>query len=109
MPGINATNIGAASYVTTTGYSCITSGPAAIFSILVHGSATGGFQLFSGNTATASAAITGNVWAYGTTGATVNQGVIFPLGAQLPTGFCIRNLPSLDPKLTIFWAPLGTS
>lgn len=109
MPGITNVNIGVPTYVTATGYSCITSAAAVLYGVLVHGTATCGFQLFSSNTATASTAITGSVWAYGTTGATVNQGVFFDTPAQLPAGFCIRNLPALDPKLTLFWAPAGTT
>lgn len=100
-----------ATYVTATGYSCITSGPAAISAVLVQASATGAFELFASSTATGSTAITGVVRAYSTTGsATVQSAVLFEFPAiDCPAGICIRNNPSADPKLTIFWRPMGSA
>lgn len=91
-----------ATYSTATGYSCLTSGPAMIGSILVHSSATGGFQLFTSSTATAASAITAPVSGSG-------YAKLFELNVNSPTGFCYRNLPAADPKLTIFWRPTGST
>lgn len=96
---------GVATYLTATGYQCITSGASQIIGVLVHSSATGGFQVFSSNTATASTAISGVVYRAIATGGTANAAIYFPFPADMQTGFCIRNIPSLDPKLTLFWAP----
>jgi len=105
---MESTNIGTPAYVTVTGYQCITSAGAEIYGVLVHGTGTGGFQLFSSNTATAATAVTGPVWTYATVGgATVNSAVYYPLAATFPAGFCVRQLPSADPKLTLFWRPVG--
>ena len=96
-----------ATYLTATGYLAITSGPSVIGSIVVQASSTGGFELFTTSTATASTAITGVVRAFSTTAATTQGAVNFPLQIDCPTGFCIRVSPSLDPKLTLFWRPVG--
>ena len=96
-----------AKYVSATGYSCITSGGAALIGVLCQGSATCGFQIFTGNTATGSTAISGLVRAYVTTAATAQQAVWFPFPADLPTGFCVYNQDTLDPKITLFWQPLS--
>lgn len=99
-----------ATYLSATGYSCITSGPAAIGGVLVQASATGAFELFTSSTATSSTAITGVVRAFSTSGSvTVQSAVIFQFPAiDCPTGFCVRVSPSADPKLTIFWVPMGS-
>lgn len=91
-------NIGTATYSTATGYSCITSGPATVYGVLVHGSSSCGFQLFSSSTATAATAVCAPVSAS-------SKAVYFPIQTEFPTGFCLRNVPSLDPKLTLFWSP----
>ena len=93
---------GKAYYATATGYFCVSSGPAQIIGVLVHGSATGGFQIFTSNTATAATAICGVVSASG-----YARFIDMPLDVH--AGFCVRNVPSLDPKLTLFWVPMATS
>jgi hypothetical protein len=107
MQGVVSANIGTPVYLTATGYVCITSGPACLIGVLVQSSATGGFQVFSSNTATASTAVSGVVYRAIATGGTANAGIFFDFPADFPTGFCIRNIPSLDPKLTLFWSPNG--
>ena len=103
MAGIANLEVGTPTYVTATGYQCITSAPAAILGVLVQATATGGFQLFSSNTATAATAISGPVYRAIATGGTANSAIYFPFPAHMPTGFCLRNLPADDPKLTLFW------
>lgn len=98
-------NFGVATYLTATGYQCIASGPSQIIGVLVQSSATGGFQIFASNTATSSTAISGVVYRAIATGGTANAAIYFPFPADMPTGFCIRNAPSADPKLTLFWSP----
>lgn len=98
---------GTAYYATATGAVCITSAPSAIQGVLFQGSATGSCQFFAGVTATGSP-ISGSIRAYATTGAaTANPAAWYPFPAVCASGFCVIVGGSLDPKLTIFWNPLG--
>jgi hypothetical protein len=105
----NESGFGVATYVTATGYQCITSGSAKILGVLVHSSATGGFQMFSSSTATAATALSGIVYRAIATGGTANAAIYFPFPWDTQNGFCIRNIPSADPKLTLFWIPGSTA
>ena len=109
MPAQDSSNIGVPVYLTATGTICITSGAAELYSILVHGSATGGFALYPGvsGSATTSNALTGNVYAYATTGVTINPGLLFSMPSAWPRGLTVVVLPSADPRLTLFWRPMG--
>ena len=94
-------------YGTATGYVCVTSADAAIIGVLFQGTGTGTLEIFRGVTATAASAI-GVVRAYLTAaGATANSAVWYPFPAVLNDGFCIRVGPSADPRLTLFWSPVG--
>ena len=95
-------------YATATGYVCVTSADAAIIGVLFAGTGTGTLEIFSGVTATAASAIGGVIRAYVTaTGATANAAVFMPFPAVFNDGFCVRVGPSADPRLTIFWSPVG--
>lgn len=103
-----SSNLGVPTYVTATGYSCITSGAAELFGVLCHGTGTASYALYSSNTATSSTAVTGQVTVYATVaGATANSAVLHNLSIAFPTGFCFRVGPSADPKITLFWRPMG--
>lgn len=105
MSSVSHTNVGTYTRSAATGYTCITSAPAAVYGVLVKSTGTGGFQLFASNTATGSTAITGVIGFSTQAGSTINTPLYFPTPLLLPTGFCLRNLPGLDPDLTLFWSP----
>lgn len=97
---------GTAFLATATGTVNITTRDARVIGILFQGSATGSCRLFAGTTSTGlAAAITHNVVAYGTTGATVNPALYFPVPAFASGGLTAVVGPSADAKLTIFWVP----
>lgn len=105
----NFPNYGTAFVATATGAVCITSANAQIIGVLVQSSATGSFQLWAGTTATgAGARLSHLVRAYTTTGsATAQSAVWYPFPAYASGGITLNVGGSLDPKLTLFWNPVG--
>ena len=104
MSGIVGTNVGTSTYVVASGFSCITSGPAELYGVLLKATATGTFQIFSSNTATASTAICGVIGYTTQAGTTANMALYFPFPRDFPAGFCVSVIGS-DPSTTLFWNP----
>ena len=102
---------GTATYLSATGTVCITSANARIIGVMFNGTGTGKLSIFAGvtSTATSSAApLSGQIIAYSTAAdATVNKAVYFPFPAYASGGITTVVGGSADPKVTLFWSPVG--
>jgi len=97
---------------TATGVTTISSAPCAVFGVLFQGSATNGIRIYnapSTASATVASAMTHDVVAYPTAAATVNEAVYLPIPGMTDNGLTIDIFPSADPKLTLFYDPMGAS
>lgn len=105
----NYPNYGTAYLATATGAVCITSANAQVIGVLFQGSATGTLQIWAGTTATGAASgLSHIIRAFVTTGsATAQSAVYFPFPAYASGGITINVGASTDPKLTLFWNPVG--
>ena len=103
MSGISSVNVGRATYVSTTGTICITSGACELYGFILKGTATSTVQIWASNTATSPMC---GALGYTTLGGSTANPVplYFPFPAALPTGFTVTHLSSA-PNLTLFWKP----
>jgi hypothetical protein len=100
--------LGYATRLNATGNTVITSGPCSILGIASYGSATAGFQFFTGVTASVSMTPVITICA---TASAVAAG-LSPLFFRFPcyvsgNGLTVGVLGSLDPNLTLFWLPIS--
>ena len=102
---MQSVNVGVATYVSGTGYRCITSAACDLYGFIIKGTSTGTVQFFAGATATATNILSGAIGYTTLGGSTASPTpLFFPFQASLPTGFTILHVNS-DPNLTLFWKP----
>lgn len=102
----NYPEYGTPRYFTVAGATCVTSSPAQIVGILFHGTSTGEIQIWAGVTATTNP-ISGAITAFTTSQSTLNSFVYCPFPAYCSGGFSVNIIGSNDPKITLFWNPVG--
>ena len=98
---------GTAKYIGVTGTVAITSVAGRVIGFIQHGTATNGITLWNckaSASATAANALSDVIYAYGTTGATVNQALYTPFPAVFTDGLVVDILGSADPNVTLFYA-----
>ena len=97
---------------TATGVTTISSAPCAVYGVLFQGSATGGIRIYdaaSTASATASSAMTHDIITVVTVEGTVITASYIPIPGMTRNGLTVDLMPSADPKLTLFYDPIGYS
>lgn len=95
---------------TATGVTTISSVGCAVYGVLFCGSATNGIRIYdspSTASATAASAMTHDVIAYATVTTTAHSAIWIPIPGMTTNGLTIDIFPGLDPKLTLFYDPMG--
>ncbi len=97
---------------TATGFTTISSVGCAVYGVLFHGSATNGIRIYNTDqtgSATATNAMTHDVIAYPVGQTSGNPAIYIDIPGMTTNGLTVDIFPGLDPKLTLFYDPMGIS